>query len=168
MKPMYGACFAAFVFLGLGAPQFSAAQATISDQTKKNLESAMQGEAFEYMLYQHYAKWAELSGYPDVAKAFKQVAESEGKDHFAREAAAYGLVRSNQENLRSAMMSEKEEQIRMNVKYSEEADKAGDKKIAAMFREIATDETEHYNILKKALDGMKTESAGNMSNPAGK
>ena len=168
MKPIYGASFAALVLLGLGAPQFSAAQATIGEQTKKNLESAMQGEAFEYMLYRHYAKWAELSGYPEVAKAFEQVAESEGKDHFVREAAAYGLIRSNLENLRSAMKSEMEEQIRMNVKYSEEADKAGDKKIAAMFREIAGDEKEHYGILKKALDGLKAESAGNMGDPSGK
>ena len=167
MKRAYGRYLAVLVLLGLGAPQFSAAQPAVSEQTKKNLEAAMQGEAYEYVLYRLYAKWAELSGYPEVARAFEQVADSEGNDHFAREAAAYGLVRSNRDNLQAAMKSEADEQIRMNVKYAEEAAKAGDTKVAAMFREIAGDEKEHYSVLKKALDGLKAESAGNM-NPPGK
>ncbi len=159
---------AVVVLLVLGAPKFSAAQPPISEQTRKNLEAAMQGEAYEYMLYLHYAKWAELSGYPEIARAFERVAESEGKDHFAREAAAYGLVRSNRENLEAAMKSEADEQIKFNVKYAKEARKAGDTKIAAMFSEIAAEEKEHYSILKKAFDELKSESAGNMKDPSGK
>ncbi len=167
MKRIFGRYLAALLLLGLGA-QFSAAQSAISEQTKKNLEAAMQGEAYEYVLYRMYANWAELSGYPEVAKAFREVADFEGNDHFAREAAAYGLLRSNRENLEAAMRSEADEQIRMNVKYYEDANKAGDTKVAAMFREIAADEKEHYNILKKALDGLKTESAGTPDHPPGK
>ena len=158
MRRTYGRFLAALVLLGLGAPQLAAAQSAVSEQTRKNLETAMQGEAYESMLYQLYAKWADLSGYPEVAKAFREVADSEGNDHFAREASAYGLVRSNQENLEAAMKSEADDQIRMNVKYYEDATKAGDTKVAAMFREIAADEKEHYAILKKAFDRLKAES----------
>ena len=166
MKRTYGRYLAILVLLGFGASQFAAAEPALSDQTKKNLEAAMQGEAYEYMLYRLYAKWAELSGYPEVAKAFMEVADQEGNDHFAREAAAYGLVRTNQENLQAAIKSESDEQIRMNVKYYEDASKAGETRIAAMFREIAADEKEHYSILKKALDALKAEAL--VDRPPGK
>jgi len=150
---------AGLLLAALGLPQICAAQAPVSEQTRKHLEEAMQGEAYEYLLYQHYAQWAELSGYPEVAKAFRAVAESESKVHFAREAAAYGLVHSNIENLQSAMKDELEEQIKFNAKYADAARAAGDAKVAAMFAQIASEEKEHYAVLKKALDDLKADPA---------
>jgi rubrerythrin len=165
VKRICGRYLVAMLLLGVGLPQLAAAQSGVSERTRKNLEVAMQGEAFEYLLYRSYANWAELSGFPELAKTFRDVAEAEGKDHFAREAAAYGLIHSNVENLQSAMKNESEEQISFNLKYAEEASKAGDTKVAAMFRDIAAEEKVHFDRLKKAMDDLKKDTAGNMGSP---
>lgn len=168
MRHLRGLAVAGSILLALGAPQFAAAQSKISDQTKRNLEEAMRGEAFESALYRQYAEWADLSGFPEAAKAFRAVAESEGKVHFVREAAAYGLIRSTPENLQAAMKDELDEQIKFNAKFAGEAKAAGDEKVAAMFAKIASEEQEHYDILKKALESLKSEPAGSLADPAAK
>jgi rubrerythrin len=49
--------------------------------------------------------------------------------------------------------------IRKCISTSKQADAAGDKKVAALFRQIAADEGDHYNAYKAALDKLK--AAGN-------
>ena len=46
----------------------------------------------------------------------------------------------------------------MYTGFAEQAEKAGDTKVASMFRQIAADEGDHYAAYKAALEKMKTAS----------
>ncbi len=64
----------------------------------------------------------------------------EANEHFAREAEASGLASFDARNLRDAMAGEYQENTKMYVGFADAAEKAGDTKVAAMFRQIAADE----------------------------
>lgn len=139
-------------------PAAGSAASGLSAETRTHLEAAMRGEAYEYLLYHAYAMKARLSGHPDVAKVLDEVADQEGHDHFMREAVALGVINDNVTNLETATQSEMSEQINTYTKYAQEADKAGDKAIAALFLDIANEESQHHNILKKAEDQYRSGS----------
>lgn len=139
-------------------PTDNMAAPAISAETRNNLDAAMRGEAYEYLLYRAYAMQARLSGNPDLAKAFEDVADQEGNDHFMREAVAAGAINGNVSNLESAAKSEMEEQIGTYTKYADQADQAGDKSAAALFRDIANEEANHYKLLKKAEEKYRAGS----------
>jgi rubrerythrin len=119
-------------------------------QTKKNLEAAMHGEAFANLKYQRYAEVARTSGNEELAKLFEQSANVEANEHFARQADALKLDGTNAANLADAMAGEKYENLTMYQDFAKQADKDGDAKIAAMFRQIAADEGDHYDRYKAA------------------
>ena len=136
-------------------PMDSIAAPAVSAKTMSNLETAMHGEAYETLLYRAYAMQARLSGNPALAKVFEEIADQEGNDHFMREAVAAGAVSDNLSNIENAAKSEMKEQIATYMKYAQQADEAGDKAAAAMFREIANEEGDHYKLLKKAEDAYR-------------
>jgi rubrerythrin len=135
------------------APGFAAD--TLNPQTKKNLETAMHGEAFANLKYQAYAEHARKSGHPELAKLFDDNANVEAAEHFSREADALGLAKTDEANLLDGMAGEHYENTKMYVDFAKEADAAGDKKVAAMFRQIAADEGDHYNAYKQALEKLR-------------
>jgi rubrerythrin len=139
-----------------GATTFSiqsfAADGALNPKTRANLEAAMHGEAFANLKYLAYAEQARKTGQPEIAKIFDENANVEANEHFAREADALGLVKSNEANLLDGMAGEKYENTKMYVNYARQADAVGDKKVAAMFRQIAADEGEHYASYKAAAD----------------
>jgi rubrerythrin len=135
------------------APAF--AENTLNPQTKKNLETAMHGEAFANLKYQAYAEQARKSGHPELAKLFDENANVEAAEHFGREADALGLAKTDEANLLDGMAGEHYENTKMYVQFATEADAAGDKKVAAMFRQIAADEGDHYNSYKNALEKLR-------------
>ena len=86
-------------------PTAVVAAPAISAETRTHLDAAMRGEAYEYLLYRAYAMQARLSGNPGLAKAFEDVADQEGNDHFMREAVAAGAINGNVSNLENAAKS---------------------------------------------------------------
>lgn len=143
-------------FAGVSLPANSAFAAdTLNEQTKKNLEAAMHGEAFANLKYQAYAEHARKSGQPEVAKLFDENANVEANEHYAREADALGLVSSDEANLLDGMAGEHYEYTQMYVDFAKQAEAVGDNKVAALFRQIAADENDHYASYKAAADKLR-------------
>ena len=135
------------------APGF--AEDPLNPQTKTNLEAAMHGEAFANLKYQAYAEHARKSGHPEIAKLFDENANVEASEHFAREADALGLAKTDEANLLDGMAGEHYENTKMYVDFANQADAAGDKKVAALFRQIAADEGDHYTAYKNAVEKLR-------------
>lgn len=142
------------VVLAFSSSPASAAE-SLSQQTRANLEAAMHGEAFAHLKYETYAEAARQRGREDLAKLFEQAAKVEADEHFAREAAALKLAGDVQDNLADALKGETYENTTMYVRFAEAAEKAGDVKVAAMFRQIAEDEGDHAAKYKAALNQLK-------------
>lgn len=143
-----------------GASPVSAKE--LNAQTKKNLEAAMHGEAYANLKYRTYADIAREGGNEELAKLFEESADVEAHEHFAREASAFGLGKTDKENLKEAISSEKQnlldasagehyENTQMYKKFSDEATKAGDLEVAKLFEQIRQDEGDHYAAYQAAL-----------------
>lgn len=141
---------AALVASLTAAPAFAAD--AIAPQTRENLLAAMHGEAFANLKYRRFAEVARDSGDETLAKLFEESANVEANEHFDREADALKLDGTNAANLLDAMAGEKYENKTMYITFADEAEKAGDAKTAAMFRQIAEDEGDHYARYKAAHD----------------
>ena len=125
---------------------------TLSPQTRENLQAAMHGEAFANLKYRRYAEVAREGGNEALAKLFEDSANVEANEHFAREADALKLDGTNAANLLDAMAGEKYENKTMYIGFADQAQKAGDLKTAALFRQIAADEDDHCARYKAAHD----------------
>ena len=135
------------------APGF--AQDPLNPRTKTNLEAAMIGEAFANLKYQAYAEHARKSGHPEIAKLFDENANVEASEHFAREADALGLAKTDEANLLDGMAGEHYENTKMYVDFANQADAAGDKRVGALFRQIAADEGDHYTAYKNTVEKLR-------------
>jgi rubrerythrin len=147
IKLLAAAALAAAVSTG---PAFAAD--ALSPQTRENLQAAMHGEAFANLKYRRYAEVAREGGNEALAKLFEDSANVEANEHFAREADALKLDGTNAANLLDAMAGEKYENKTMYIGFADQAQKAGDLKTAALFRQIAADEGDHYARYKAAHD----------------
>lgn len=127
--------------LALGAGTATAANG-LSSQTRTNRDAAMHGEAFAAAKYMLYADKARGSGHKALAAYFEEAAKTERTDHFAKEERLFGLVGSNEANLRDAINGEHCETT-MYPKFAAQAEAAGDAQAASLFREIAKDEAQH-------------------------
>jgi rubrerythrin len=146
-KLLSGAALAASLIAG---PALAAD--ALAPQTRENLSAAMHGEAFANLKYRRYAEIAREGGDEALAKLFEDSAKVEADEHFAREADALKLGGANAANLLDAMAGEKYENRTMYIAFAAQAEKAGDLKTAAMFRQIAADEGDHYARYKAAHD----------------
>jgi rubrerythrin len=150
MKRFNIACLTGAVVAVLGATGI-AATSELAPQTRKNLDAAMHGEAYANLKYRAYAEAARKAGNEDLARLFEEAADVESKEHFAREADAAGLAGFDSRNLADAMSGENYENTKMYIGFADDAEKAGDKKVAKMFRQIAADEGDHYQQFKEAF-----------------
>jgi rubrerythrin len=151
-----------FAFLGgtvlcaLAAAGLAGAAGELAPQTRKNLDTAMHGEAYANLKYRSYAEAARKAGNEELARLFEESADVEAKEHFAREADAAGLAGFEARNLADAMAGENYESTKMYIGFADEADRAGDKKVAKMFRQIAADEGDHYQQFTEAFLKLKS------------
>ncbi len=141
---------AAALTLGL-VTAHAAAAGELKARTKQNLEKAMHGEAFANLKYHAYAEMARDSGKPELAKVFEQSANVEANEHFAREADALKLAKSNEANLLDAMAGEHYENTKMYKEFAAQARQDGDVAVAKLFDQIAVDEGDHYEAYKAQL-----------------
>lgn len=144
------------VVLALGLAAAGAAQAgELSARTKQNLDKAMHGEAFASLKYRAYAEMARESGKPELAKIFEQASNVEANEHFAREADALKLAKSNQANLEDAAAGEHYENVTMYKEFAAQARQDGDLAAAKLFDQIAADEGDHYAAYEAQLKQLK-------------
>jgi rubrerythrin len=114
----------------------------IKPQTRRDLETAMQNEAFTILKYTAFAQHARKEGKVALAEILEKTAKSEER-HFNEIARMYGLVREDWHNLANAIVGEYEEFSKTYSQMAERADAAGDKEVAKSFREFASDEGKH-------------------------
>ena len=130
----------------------------LSPRTKQNLETAMHGEAYANLKYRTYADMARESGKPELAAVFEEAANVEANEHFAREADALKLAKTNESNLLDAMTGEHYENTKMYKDFAKQAREDGDLAAARLFEQIAADEGDHYETYKTMLAKLKAES----------
>lgn len=137
---------ASAILLSLGA----ALADEIKPQTRRDLEVAMQKEAYSILKYRAFAESARKNGKLTLAGLLEETAKFE-EQHFFAEAKMYGLVSEDWNNLANAIVSEYNDYTDNYVKLAERAEANGDKEIAAKYREIAADEEKHHNNFKAAV-----------------
>ena len=150
-RTLFLAATAAFTLFSTSAMAAPSEGKPLSAQTRDNLEAAMHGEAYANLKYLRYAEQAEAAGKPWLAKLFRESANVEANEHFDREAQALKLGSTNNANLDDAMAGEHYENVTMYINFAKQAEADGDAKVAAIFRQIATDEGTHYEAYKAAV-----------------
>lgn len=138
----------------------AAAAQDLAPQTRANLEAAMHGEAFANLKYLRFAEVARESGDEELARLFESSANVEANEHFAREADALKLDGANAANLVDAMAGEQYENVTMYVDFAAQAEAAGDLRTAALFRQIAADEGDHYERYRAAAERLRQNGQG--------
>jgi rubrerythrin len=131
----------------------------LSGRTMQNLDKAMHGEAYANLKYLTYAEMARQSGRPELAALFEVTANVEANEHFAREADALKLAKTNEENLLDAMAGEHYEYTNMYKEFAKQAREDGDLAAAKLFEQIAEDEGDHYSAytaMKGIIARLKT------------
>ena len=145
------AAVALLVSLAMAAGVAIGAGTQLHESTKADLSSAMHGEAFAYAKYMLYAKEARARGDAQLATLFEHTANVELSNHFATHAYEYGLVGSDQQNLRDSIAGENYATTTMYPQMAKRAQQVGDTKVATIFTAIARDERTHRDRFKAAL-----------------
>jgi rubrerythrin len=154
------------LILVLGAALFVLGRATADKQpalhakTKANLSTAMHGEAFAYAKYSLFAEQARKNGNTQLADMFEKTAKMELTEHLREHAELFGLVSTDQENLKDAIKGESYETNTMYPQFAREAKAAGDLGAAQRFEEVGKDEAVHRDEFRNALAALQTKSQG--------
>jgi rubrerythrin len=127
-----------------------AGPARSNGKTLANLKAAMGGESFASAKYLAYAKHAQTTGHPELAKLFIALSNVELKEHFNAEAGFAGLVGSSRANLATAATGENYEARTMYPGFAAKAKVLGDGDVASTLTEIAGDEATHRDAFRKA------------------
>ncbi len=133
----------------LAGPALSAE--SLSNSTRQDLLAAMKNEAFAYVKYKLFAEQARKNGNNTLAGILEHIASDEYEKHFKEHAKLYGLSKSDNENLVSAMSAEFVESTQMYQDMAKRAEAAGDASVAKHFSDLARDEIDHRDAFKGAL-----------------
>lgn len=126
----------------------------LAASTRANLLAAMHGESFARAAYLAYGGQARTAHNGRAAALFTRTAGVELDDHFALEAELVGLAGPDAENLADAIDGENYETTTMYPQFAAEATADGDPTAAALFTEIAADETAHRDAFAQALTAL--------------
>jgi rubrerythrin len=122
----------------------------MSPRTKRNLNTAMQNEAFTEAEYIRFAARARMNESWSLANLFQAAADADRTEHFAEEAELACLVADNSENLKHAI-DEKRAEVAMYARFLREATSDGDLAAAALFDRIRTEEATQAEAFETAL-----------------
>lgn len=137
----------------------------LSEKTTENLSTALHGEVLAYAKYFLFAQHARKDGNTELALLLEKTGKTERFEHFAAESKLSGMVGSDAENLKDAIKGENYETTTMYREFSEQAEKAGDHRIALRFEEIRQDELKHRDAFAAALaklDGSKPKTSSSV------
>jgi rubrerythrin len=112
-------------------------EVAMSARTKQNLNTAMQGEAFNHAKCLRFAAHARMNENWNVAQLFQTTADTDRREHFAEEADLAGCEASDTENLRSAIEGKRADAA-MYGQFAREATADGDFVAAALFEKMQT------------------------------
>jgi rubrerythrin len=147
----------------LGAAFFTLGRITAGEQPKphpqttENLYTAMHGEAFAYARYLLFAEQARKNGNTELADLFERTAAMERLEHLREQAGLAGVVKSDVENLKTAIQGESQEAQEIYPRFALQALAAGDETAAALFAEISHDEAKHRAAFRAALSNMEAK-----------
>jgi rubrerythrin len=124
-------------------------------RTYENVLTAMRGEAVAYARYLLFAAAARRSGELRLASMFEGIGAVELQEHFAQLADLAGLVGTDADNVRAALVDENREVEETYPKFARMAFAAGDFAVAERFEEMAEDEREHEERLQQVLERLE-------------
>lgn len=127
----------------------------MNEETRKNLMTAMHGEAFAHAKYLLYADHARQASRPELADLFRRTAQMERFAHFSEEAQLAGIVGDDAANLQDAIAGESYEIDTMYREFADQARAAGEIEAAERFEEIRRDEITHRDAFKAALANLQ-------------
>ncbi len=122
--------------------------------TMENLAAAFAGESQANRKYLAFAAKADKDGFPQVAKLFRAAAEAE-TIHAHAHLRAMGGINTTLENLEAAIEGEAHEFKEMYPGFVAEAEKEGNKKAMASFKNALPVEETHHDLYTKALGAVK-------------
>ncbi len=122
--------------------------------TMENLAAAFAGESQANRKYLAFAAKADKDGFPQVAKLFRAAAEAE-TIHAHAHLRAMGGINTTLENLEAAIEGEAHEFKEMYPGFVAEAEKEGNKKAMASFKNAMPVEETHHDLYTKALGAVK-------------
>jgi rubrerythrin len=123
-------------------------------RTEENLKNAFAGESQAYRRYRAFADRAEREGYPNVAKLFRAVSESEAV-HATNELLLMKALKTTAENLQTAIDGETYEYTKMYPDFSKAAEKESKKAAVKIFGETKQVESFHATYYKEALENVE-------------
>jgi rubrerythrin len=129
----------------------------MADQTRKNLEEAFAGESQANRKYLAFALKAEEEGYPNIARLFRSIAESE-TIHAHNHLNVMGTVGSTAENLQEAWQGEKDEYNSMYPMFIDQAERDANSQAKTTFFWAQEAENVHADFYDKASQAMKQGS----------
>jgi rubrerythrin len=103
----------------------------------RNLNSAMQTDAFTHAEYLRFAARARVNENWDLVQLFQVAADVDEVEHFGKEADLAGLVANHSKILRHAI-EEKRAEAALYRQFTTEATADGDLAAAALFEEMQT------------------------------
>lgn len=121
-------------------------------QTYDNVLVALRGEAVAHARYLLFAAAARKRGDARLASMFEGIAAVELQEHFAELADLAGLVGTDADNIRTALVDENREVEETYPRFAEQATAAGEAAVGERFEEMAEDEREHEKTLEHALE----------------
>jgi rubrerythrin len=124
------------------------------DQTKKNLQEAFGGESRANRLYLAFSEKAAHEGFPNIAKLFRVVAESE-TIHALNHLRAIGAVKSTRENAETALKGEMDEINDMYPMFMDQAQRDRNNDALKTFYWANEAEKTHAEFYERAVGALK-------------
>ncbi len=126
----------------------------MADQSTKNLKEAFAGESQANRRYLAFAKKAEEDGFPNIARLFRTVAESE-TIHALNHLTAMGGIQSTVENVEEAWQGEKDESTGMYPMFIDQARRDANNDALNSFFWANEAEKVHGEFYERALEAVK-------------
>ena len=126
----------------------------MADQSTKNLKEAFAGESQANRRYLAYAQVAAEEGFPNVARLFRTVAESE-TIHAHNHLKALEGIKSTLENVEEAWRGEKDEYTAMYPMFIDQAKRDGNNDALKTFFWANEAEKTHGDFYEQAIETLK-------------
>ncbi len=126
----------------------------MNEETRRNDQAAMEGEAMAYARYRLSAESARANGHEALATLFEETADVELHEHFVELAELASAFTDDEANLVDAAEGERHESASLYPRFAEQAAAAGEIAAAERFEELAEDERRHLQAFEHALDAL--------------
>jgi rubrerythrin len=126
----------------------------MTDQTKKNLKEAFAGESQANRKYLAFANKADQEGYPNIARMFRTIAESE-TIHAHNHLETLGGISSTLENVQEAWQGERDEYNSMYPMFMDQAKRDGNNQALSTFFWANEAEKTHADFYDRAAKALK-------------